>query len=269
MKKNRSILPFLIFGALLLGLITGCTKELQDSPETVNQVDPLTTLSENEITTEVVTPDQDGVTSNNPEPTPTPNLFPVIYNCEIEMEFTSGPLEGKGSKFTVLGEEYFNEKGDLFYPGEKTAVYYVGPKYLILHSAFQNGNVLRPLEAEFIRFYLEYWGESGTDYIQGQIDNLIGSEIEWTCNGDRLFTTEVKEIIRLSAVASDELWQEPIYLRQILIQHEGLVSEWVGEMDPLFMDTFYLGFCGWGPENSGDERYTYYRYLINFDMIYD
>ena len=58
-------------------------------------------------------------------------------------------------------------------------------------------------------------------------------------------------------------------LRQILLRHEGLVSEWIGEMDPFFMDTFYLGFCGWGPENTGDERYTYYRYLINFDMIYD
>ncbi len=76
----------------------------------------------------------------------------------MQMEFISGPLAGKGNKFTILGQEYFDEKGDLFYPGEKTAVFYDGPKYLILHSAFQNGNVLRPLEAEFIRHYLEYWG---------------------------------------------------------------------------------------------------------------
>ena len=99
------------------------------------------------------------------------------------MKFTSGPLEGKSAEFLILGQEYFDDKGDLFYPGEKTAVFYDGPKYLILHSAFQNGNVLRPLEAEFIRKYLEYWGESGTDYIQTQMDSLIGSEIEWSLWG--------------------------------------------------------------------------------------
>ena len=269
MKKHQSPLLIAILSLLLIGLLIGCSEKSANSVSTANQTQTLPVAAKTDTPSLSTSTDHDAGSISKPEPTPTPHQFPVLYNCEIKMEFTSGPLEGKGSKFTVLGEEYFADKGELFYPGEKTAVFYTGPKYLILHSAFQNGNVLRPLEAEFIRFYLEYWGESGTKYIQQQIDNLIGSEIEWTCNGDKLFTTEVKEIIRLSAVASNELWQEPIYLRQILIRREGLVSEWVGEMDPLFMDTFYLGFCGWGPESSGDGRYTYYRYLINFDINYD
>lgn len=259
----------LTISLLIFSLLTGCSKESPISSGPNSQSQTPTFFSTNENETLVPASEYDEVLSTTPEPTPTTRLFPYIYNCEMQMDFISGPLEGKGNKFTVLGQEYFDDKGDLFYPGEKTAVFYDGPKYLILHSAFQNGNVLRPLEAEFIRHYLEYWGESGTDYIQAKIDSLIGSEIEWTCNGQVLFRTRVKEIIRLSAVASEELWQDPIYLRQILIRHEGLVSEWVGEMDPYFMDTFYLGFCGWGPESSGDERYTYYRYLINFDMIYE
>lgn len=269
MIKRPVISLIFTIAVLFTGLLSGCSGDAQDLNEVDNQATSPTSTALEETQIEVTPSGQVVIGIDNPEPTPTPDLFPAIYNCEIKMSFTSGPLEGKGSKFTVLGEEYFDDKGNLFYPGEKTAVFYNGPKYLILHSAFQNGNVLRPLEAEFIRHYLEYWGESGTEYIQGQMDNLIGSEMEWTCNGEMLFKTKVREIIRLSAVASDELWREPIYLRQILLRREGLVSEWVGEMDPLFMDTFYLGFCGWGPESSGDTRYTYYRYLINFDMIYD
>ncbi|MBG0786626.1 MAG: hypothetical protein H0S79_16135 [Anaerolineaceae bacterium] len=269
MKRLHSFSSLLIIGMLISGLLLGCSRESPIASEPDNQLPSSTPTSNIEIETLVTTLDDAEAQSSTPGPTPTTRPFPYIYNCEMRMEFISGPLEGKGNKFTILGEEYFDDKGDLFYPGEKTAVFYDGPKYLILHSAFQNGNVLRPLEAEFIRHYLEYWGESGTDYIQAQIDSLIGSEMEWACNGQVLFRARVKEIIRLSAIASEELWQDPIYLRQILIRHEGLVSEWVGEMDPYFMDTFYLGFCGWGPESSGDERYTYYRYLINFDMIYD
>ena len=266
MKKHIFSLQLFIKGVLLLGLLVGCSG---NPSEPSGQI----ASSPSQFLTEP--PSETSILSDNKPPsttliaTPTAHPFPDLYNCEIKMKFTSGPLEGKSSEFLILGQEYFDDKGELFYPGEKTAVFYDGPKYLILHSAFQNGNVLRPLEAEFIRKYLEYWGESGTDYIQTQMDSLIGSEIEWSCGDQVVFRTKVKEIIRLSAVASEELWQEPIYLRQILLRHEGLVSEWIGEMDPFFMDTFYLGFCGWGPENTGDERYTYYRYLINFDMIYD
>lgn len=269
MKRTRSLPLLIILGTLLFGLLSGCSGENNNSAVTDDQpvISTEATAVENQLDTSVV--DEEPASATTPEPTPTTHPFPYLYNCEMQMEFTSGPLEGRGSKFTILGEEYFDDKGELFYPGEKTAVYYDGPKYLILHSAFQNGNVLRPLEAEFLRKYLEYWGESGNDYIQDQMDSLIGSEMEWTCGDQVVFRTRIKEIIRLSAVASEELWQDPIYLRQILLRREGLVSEWIGDMDPFFMDTFYLGFCGWGPENSGDERYTYYRYLINFDMFYD
>jgi hypothetical protein len=185
----------------------------------------------------------------------------------MEMKFTSGPLKGKKSRFTILDQDYFEDRGEKFLPGEKTAVYYDGPRYLILHSAFYNGNILRPLEAEFIRYYLEYWGESGSDYIENQMDELIGSKIEWTCDGKLVLNIEVRSISRLSAAASNELWKEPIYLRQILLNQKGREDEWIGNMDPYFMDTFYLGFCGWGPKEKGDFRYYYYRYLINFDLL--
>jgi len=247
-------------------MLAGCVESAPTQDSSENQ--PPTPTITSEVQSESTSVQGAGSVITTPTVPTTTHPFPYIYNCEMQMKFTSGPLAGKSAEFTVLGEEYFDDKGDLFYPGEKTAVFYDGPNYLILHSAFQNGNALRPLEAEFLRQFLEYWGDSGNEYIQTQMDALIGSEIEWTCNGQILFRTKVKEIIRLSAVASEELWQDPIYLRQILLRREGLVSEWIGEMDPYFMDTFYLGFCGWGPENTGDERYTYFRYLINFDMIY-
>ncbi len=201
------------------------------------------------------------------KPEDTSFTFPNLYGCKMVMKFTSGPLKGKKSKFTVLTEDYFTDKGEQFYPGEKTAVYYEGPRYLILHSAFADGNILRPLEVEFIRYYLEYWGESGTEFIQDRIDELIGSKVEWTCDGETILQTEINSVIRLSATASNEIWENPIYLRQILLKHEGKAEEWLGEMDPYFMDTFFLGFCGWGPEESGDDRYYYYRYLINFTIL--
>ena len=262
-------LPFnskLVFCAVLFSLLIACSAP-PSGPAQSDQTAGLTPPAESVSETSSDPTDPAIPAFGVPVPTPAATPFPDIYGCEMKMEFTSGPLKGKDSKFTVLDEDYFYDKGDQFYPGENSAVYYSGPKYLILHSAFENGNVLQPLEAEFIRYYLEYWGESGPDYIQEQIDALIGSKMVWTCNDQPLFRTRVKEIIRLSAAASDELWTDPIYLRQILIRHEGVVSEWVGDMDPFFMDTFYLGFCGWGPERLDDARYTYYRYLINFDFL--
>ena len=200
------------------------------------------------------------------EPTPTPYTFPDLYNCSMELTFTSGPLAGNSTDFTILGEDYFTEKGDNFFPGKNTAVYYDPPRYLILHSAFQNGNMLKPLEAEFIRFYLEYWGDSGNAFVQGNIDSLIGSTVTWSCDDEILFSSYIRDIVRLSQVASNQLWLEPQNLEQILTDKEGLVSEWIGDMEITSDPTIYLGFCGWGPVASGDQRFAYYRYLINFDL---
>ncbi len=200
------------------------------------------------------------------EATPIPDPFPVLYNCSMELTFTSGPLAGNSSDFTILGEDYFAEKGDSFFPGKNTAVYYDPPRYLILHSAYENGNMFKPLEAEFIRFYLEYWGDSGNAFVQGNIDSLVGSTVIWSCNDEILFSSSIKDIVRLSQVASNQLWLEPQDLEQILTDKEGLVSEWIGNMEISSDPTIYLGFCGWGPADSGDRRFTYYRYLINFDL---
>jgi hypothetical protein len=265
MTRNKTASIILII-LVILSSVTACTK----SPTEPSLVNPPTqeTISP-QITSDVVSTNQ--VSPESVEVTPgantLTNVFPNLYDCDMVMKFTSGPLKGKKSRFTILGKDYFNDKGEQFFPGEKTAVYYEGPRYIILHSAFANGNILRPLEAEFIRYYLEYWGESGSEFIQDRINELIGSQIEWSCDGQIILNTEINSIIRLSATASTELWEDPIYLRQILLKHEGKEEEWIGDMDPYFMDTFFLGFCGWGPEESGDYRYYYYRYLINFDLL--
>ena len=122
------------------------------------------------------------------------------------------------------------------------------------------------MEAEFIRKYLEYWGGTGTEYIQGQIDALTGSEVIWFCNDRPAFETTIKGVVRLSHEASNDLWQDPESLEEILINREGLVLEWVGEFDETDESYFYIGFCGWGPDSLGEERYTYYRYLIQFEI---
>ncbi len=197
----------------------------------------------------------------------TEEIFPDLYNCKMELSFTTGPLAGMKTSFTILGRDYFSNKGDEFFPGKNTAVYYEKPKYLILHSAFLDGNMLKPLEAEFIRYYLEYWGTSGNAFVQGNIDSLIGSSVIWSCNKETVFTSHIREVVRLSQTASNQLWLEPLNLEQILTDKEGLVTEWIGDMGITSEPTIYLGFCGWGPENSGDQRFVYYRYLINFDLV--
>lgn len=199
-----------------------------------------------------------------PSPTPTENPFATLYNCEMSLEFLTGPLESKTTDFKVLGLDYFYDKSDKFDPGKGTSIYYQYQHYFILHSSYANGNILRPMEAEFIRKYLEYWGESGQKYVQGQIDSLIGSDVTWTCDGDTIFHTKIDGITRLSHLASEDLWLNPDSLVQILNNKEGDESEWIGEIEPTTEPYLYIGFCGWGPESSADDRFTYYRYLIRF-----
>jgi hypothetical protein len=200
------------------------------------------------------------------EPTPTENPFSTFYGCDMTIDFVDGPLESKTTDFKVLGMEYFYDKGDKFDPGKGTSVYYQYQHYFILHSSFVNGNVLRPMEAEFIRKYLEYWGESGEQYVQGQIDSLIGSEVTWSCNGETLFQTKIDSIARLSHEASQDLWLNPENLNQILMDREGVETEWIGDIQPTTEPYLYTGFCGWGPESTGDERFTYFRYVIRFTI---
>jgi hypothetical protein len=200
--------------------------------------------------------------------TPTPDPFSSLYGCEMEVMFISGPLEKKSAEFTVLGRDYFLDKGDKFAPGKGTSIYYKAQQYFILHSSFVNGNILRPMEAEFLRKYLEYWGITGDQFIQGQIDRLVGSEVYWICDGQLAFKTRINGIVRLSHEASNRLWLEPENLEQILEDREGLASEWVGEMEETDIPYLYIGFCGWGPESKGDERFTYFRYLIRFEILH-
>ncbi len=185
----------------------------------------------------------------------------------MEIRFTTGPLSDKSSTFDVLDRDYFYDKGDKFAPGKGTAIFYEVQRYFILHSAYVRGNVLRPMEAEFLRKYLEYWGTTGTEYIEGQIDSLIGSRVLWTCNEEIIFETEITGITRLSHEASNRLWLEPENIEDIIRDKEGLVSEWIGELEETDQPTIYMGFCGWGPQSLDQDRYTYYRYLIQFEVM--
>jgi hypothetical protein len=185
----------------------------------------------------------------------------------MEISFLSGPLEGETTSFLVLGKDYFYEKEDKFTPGKGTAVYYEEVQYFILHSSYTNGNIFQPMEGEFLRKFLEYWGMPGNDYIQGQIDKLINSEVLWTCNGDPVFSTIISGAVKLSHEASTRLWLEPKNLDNILIDREGNQDEWVGNVELSSDSGMYIGFCGWGPDNLGDEKFTYYRYLIQFDVL--
>lgn len=205
--------------------------------------------------------------SPTPSPTPTQDPFSSLYDCQMEINFISGPLDNKSTEFTVLGMDYFEDKADKFSPGQGTGIFYETQRYFIIHSAYQNGNILRPMEAEFIRKYLEYWGGTGNQYIQGQIDTLIGSQVIWSCDGEQTFTTEIGGILRLSHEASDRLWLNPNHLQQIISEKEGEASEWIGDISGNPDQSIYLSFCGWGPEALGSERYTQFRYLIQFKVL--
>ena len=191
---------------------------------------------------------------------------PDLYGCEMRIEFTSGPLADQISEFEVLDETYFEDKGDKFAVGKGTAVYYESQPYLILHSSYVNGNILKPMEAEFIRKYLENWGRNGNDYIQEQINTLVGSQVNWYCHNELILETTINSIVRLSHEASNRLWLQPTEIEDILQDKEGLVSEWVGEIEPTDKPNFLLGFCGWGQPSIEVGRYTYYRYLLNFTI---
>lgn len=218
-------------------------------------------IDENTTVTEEIT---EAATEITITPTPTENPFATLYDCDMKLEFLSGPLESKTTEFTVLGQDYFVDKEDKFDPGKGTSIYYQFQHYFIVHSSYVNGNVLRPMEAEFIRKYLEYWGESGTQYIQGQIDSLIGSEVNWVCDGQVVFHTQIDSVTRLSHEAAQDLWVNPNSLEQILLSREGNETEWVGEISPTTEPHLYIGFCGWGPSNLDYGRYTYYRYVLRF-----
>jgi len=196
----------------------------------------------------------------------TSNPSPDLFGCKMRIEFTTGPLENQTSEFAVLDETYFQDKGDNFAVGKGTAIYYETQPYLILHSSYVNGNMLKPMEAEFIRKYLEHWGKNGNEFIQERIDSLIGSQINWFCNDDLIFGTTINGITRLSHEASNRLWLHPSEIEDILEDKEGLSSEWIGEIASTNDPSLYLGFCGWGPPSIDNGRYTYYRYLINFTI---
>lgn len=202
-----------------------------------------------------------------PTPSPTPTVVPNLYGCRIEINFTAGPLEGEGTSFSMLDETYFYDKGDKFDTGKNTGIFYDTERYMILHSGYNGGNILSPLEIEFLRKYLELWGNEEMDYIEGQIADLIGSEAIWRCDGQEIMVTKVKDVVRFSHEASTRLWLEPQNLFEILETREGEPSEWIGEIDQMIPETAYLGFCGWGPPGIAEGRSTYFRYLVQFEIV--
>lgn len=276
LRDKKSLVTFLLL--LLLATLTGChfptPTPVYKSPlhlvDTLSTREPSTpgsgpNLNQDNNSTEPTT----GAPADIPAtaPTTTPDPFANLYNCQMQIQFLSGPLENKETAFEVLGRDYFWDKGDKFEIGKGTGVYYESQHYFILHSSFLNGNIFRDLEAEFLRRYLENWGWADNATIQQNIDDLIGSEVMWVCGGQVLFSSYVDGVVRLSHEASNRLWLEPRNIPDILQSREGDPSEWIGEIPEYDQDQILLGFCGWGPFSLGEERFTHYRYLVSFDVL--
>ena len=220
---------------------------------------------ENQLTSP--TPSPTLTATNTPTPTATPTIVPILYGCAMEIRFISGPMEGYSTTFTMVEREYFYDKGDKFDPGKNTGVFYEIQRYLILHSGYQYGNLSNPLEAEFIRKYLESWGNNNQDYVEGQIEALKGSEMIWICNNQEAVRVELVEVIRLSHEASSQLWLDPQNFNQIIADREGDASEWIGEMQQNVPPSVYISFCGWGPPTITANRSIYYRYIMRFEIL--
>ncbi len=205
------------------------------------------------------------------EPAPEPEIpvvsAPNLYGCNMEITFVSGPMLGEGTDFHMLDETYFYDKGDKFEEGKNSGIYYIDQAYVILHSGFNRGNRNLPLEIEFFRSYLEHWGEEDTRYIENQIQALIGSEMVWRCQDGEVYRLRVRDIIRLSHEASDRLWLEPENILQIIEDRGGSEDEWIGSLPSVNENSLLLGFCGWGPPEVQVNRSTYYRYVIDFEVL--
>ncbi len=202
-----------------------------------------------------------------PTPTATPTIIPDLYGCEMELRFTSGPLERNGTTFTMIDRTYFYDKGDKFDTGKNTGLFYEDQHYLILHSGYLSGNLTNPLEIEFLRKYLELWGNNDSSYIENQIQSLVGSEMVWICDAQQAINVKLAEVVRLSHEASSDLWLNPENIFQIIQDRDGEPSEWIGDIQDFDQKSVYLGFCGWGPPEITQNRSIYYRYILRFDVL--
>jgi len=205
--------------------------------------------------------------TSTPTPTATPTVIPDLYGCDMELRFTSGPLEGYGTTFKMIDRDYFYDKSDKFATGKNTGVFYENQRYLILHSGYLGGDFSKPLEAEFIRKYLELWGNNDTAYIEGQIQSLLGSEMIWICNSQQAVNLKFVEVVRLSHESSGQLWVNPANILQIIDERKGEPAEWIGDIENDTQKSVYLGFCGWGPPGVTQNRSIYYRYVLRFDIV--
>lgn len=217
---------------------------------------------------EGIDPVQQATPSPSPSPSPTPTLVPDLYGCEMSITFVSGPLMGRGADFSMLDETYFEDKEGKFDPGKNTGLFYQEANHLILHSGYLGGNRNMPLEIEFLRFYLEEWAdEQEPGLILAQIEQLLGSEMIWRCNGELALRLRINSIARLSHEASTRLWLEPWNIDDILAMREGIETEWIGRIEPLDKPMVFMNFCGWGPPWVAQDRSVYYRYLFQFEII--
>ena len=152
--KSLHVIIFLIIAILLSSCGTPTlTPTLEFSSEEITTDSATTALPEDNILSTPV------AVSPTPSPTSTQNPFASLYGCKMQLNINSGPLESKKTQFTVLGEDYFSDKGDKFKTGKGTGIYYQDQHYFIIHSSYVNGNILRPMEGELFRKYLEYWGD--------------------------------------------------------------------------------------------------------------
>jgi hypothetical protein len=185
----------------------------------------------------------------------------------MELRFISGPLDGTGTTFTMIDRSYFYDKGDKFDTGKNTGLFYEDQHYIILHSGYLGGNLSNPLEIEFLRKYIELWGNNEKAYIEDQIHTLIGSEMVWICDAQETINLKLAEVVRLSHQSSNELWLNPTDILQIIEEKGGDSSEWIGDIEDTPQKSVYLGFCGWGPPEITQNRSIYYRYVLRFETV--
>ncbi|MHA1332137.1 MAG: ComEA family DNA-binding protein [Candidatus Hodarchaeales archaeon] len=249
-----------------LDFINTSNPKKPDSPIRV-PTPSISTAVKSKIPNSTLTPTKVFPDLHTPTLIPKLMIFPDIYGCNIKIKFVSGPLDEYETEFNILEQTYFEEKADKFAPGMKTGIYYESQKYLILHSGYYQSKLSEPLEAEFLRKYLEGWGDLDKSYIEQQIDALIYSKIILVCDSAEPINLQLKEITRLSHVASNQLWVDPSSLFQVIIDREGESTEWIGNMSISNQNSLYLGFCGWGPPDIDQDRMTYFRYVMRFEVF--
>ena len=186
----------------------------------------------------------------------------------MEIKFDEGLLTGESTNFDVVSPENlgtFTTTSEALAINSKTGVIRsekYGNLLLSLHSGYTLSE--HPLEAEFLRYSLEKWGNN-TEYVEKKLYEIIGSKGTITFDGVE-FQIEITGAIRLQKDESDEINSYPENVLDIATKSINGQYVAMGNTEPFekakFNHELMINFCGWGPNNQP----TYYRYIILIDI---